>query len=86
MLIPQMTTTHEDQNTESSLMLFLGRIDGKLDSALSRIERHEISHERLTDRVTLLERRWARIAGIAVGAGVGGAGFIKFVTFLLEAV
>lgn len=78
-------TQTNPEGPADSLMLFLGRIDGKLDSALSRLEKHEAAHDRLADRVTILEARWARIAGIAIGAGLGGAGLVKLISYALGA-
>lgn len=55
----------------SNVMLLLGRIDGKLDSALSRINQHDDTLEKHDVRITKLETGKAWVLGYA--AAVSGA-------------
>lgn len=61
--------TYETNN--SNVVLLLGRIDGKLDSALSRIDQHEDTLEKYNERITKLETGKAWMLGYA--AAVSGA-------------
>lgn len=58
-------------NDNSNVMLLLGRIDGKLDSALSRIDQHDDTLEKHDVRITKLETGKAWVLGYA--AAVSGA-------------
>lgn len=57
-------------NDNSNVMLLLGRIDGKLDSALSRIDQHDDTLEKHDERITKLETGKAWVLGYA--AAVSG--------------
>lgn len=67
------------ENQDSNLMLLLGRIDGKLDAALHRINKFETAHNSLADRVNNLEKMKARLLGFSLGSGLFGAGAIKVI-------
>jgi hypothetical protein len=55
---------------DDNLYLLLGRIEGKLDGALQRQERHEQAVEALSARVSSVERSrsWALGAAAVLGA------------------
>ena len=55
----------------SNVILLLGRIDGKLDSALSHIDQHDDTLEKYNERITKLETGKAWVLGYAVA--VSGA-------------
>lgn len=58
-------------NNNDNIILLLGRIDGKLDSALSRIDQHDDTLEKHDVRITKLETGKAWVLGYAVA--VSGA-------------
>lgn len=60
-------SVHNHLDTE--LTLLLGRIDGKLDSALSRMHTIETKHDSLEERLSTLERWRAYLLGAAALAG-----------------
>lgn len=55
---------------DHNIMLLLGRIDGKLDSALARLDNLDSTLEKHDERITALEGnwRWARGVWGALGA------------------
>ena len=62
-----------DGTNNGNVMLLLGRIDGKLDSALSRIDQHDNTLEKHDERITKLETGKALAMGVAaaVSTAVG---------------
>lgn len=62
-----------DDTNNGNVMLLLGRIDGKLDSALSRIDQHDDTLEKHDERITKLEtgKAWAMGVAAAVSTAVG---------------
>ncbi|WP_209316499.1 hypothetical protein [Haematospirillum jordaniae] len=61
---------HEE---DPKMLLLLGRIDGKLDSVLSNLARHETELTALDERVTKLERGLAWFHGVyAVASAITG--------------
>jgi hypothetical protein len=46
------------------LLIMLGRIDGKMDAVIQRLELNDKHHEQLDDRVSALERWRAWILGV----------------------
>lgn len=59
----------QQNHLDTELTLLLGRIDGKLDSALSRMNSIEAKHDALEGRVSTLERWRAYLLGAAALAG-----------------
>ena len=70
-----------DTNNNSNVILLLGRIDGKLDCSLSRIDQHDDTLEKHDERITNLETGKAWVLGYA--AAVSGAIGLAF-EFLLK--
>ena len=71
--------TYDTNN--NNVILLLGRIDGKLDSALSHIDQHDDTLEKYNERITKLETGKAWVLGYA--AAVSGAIGLAF-QFLLK--
>lgn len=53
--------------TPDNLMFMLGRIEGKLDSTLQRLDRHEQRVDEIEARVIALEKSKAYLMGGAAG-------------------
>lgn len=75
----------ERRHLDPELTLLLGRIDGKLDSALARMERIENGHAHLEERVSALERWRAYLLGAAALAGAFSSQIADLVTKGLNA-
>lgn len=58
-------------DTKTGLVLLLGRVEAKLDSALLWLQRHEEKVNELDKRVDALERNRAYIIGIVLAISVG---------------
>ncbi|BAF89575.1 unknown protein [Azorhizobium caulinodans ORS 571] len=58
---------------QNQLYLMLGRIDGKLDNALQRQDKHDKQFEALDRRVTALEsdKMWLIGAATALSSAIG---------------
>ena len=75
----------ERRHLDPELTLLLGRIDGKLDAALARMDRIEDSHANLEDRVATLERWRAYLLGAAAIAGAVASHLAELITRGLNA-
>ena len=60
-------------NNNNNVILLLGRIDGKLDCSLSRIDQHDDTLEKHDERITNLEtgKAWVLGYAVAVSGAVG---------------
>lgn len=68
----------DGDSIRAQVLVKLGNIEGKLDSAIKQFDEHlkmdERVHNNMYDRLSLLERWKARIIGITVGVGaIAGA-------------
>lgn len=75
----------ERRHLDPELTLLLGRIDGKLDAALARMDRIEDSHAHLEERVATLERWRAYLLGAAAIAGAVASHLAELITRGLNA-
>jgi len=67
-------------------MLLLGRMEGKLDSALSRQDRLEAEHQLLRQDIEEVSKRVGRLEtwrGWIIGAGTIISGVIAFLSHLI---
>jgi len=64
-------------NEPDSLIFTLGRIEGKLDSTLTRLDRHEQRVDEIEGRLTALEKGKAYLMG-------GAAAVAAIITFVKE--
>ncbi|NJL70250.1 MAG: hypothetical protein HC888_00955 [Candidatus Competibacteraceae bacterium] len=72
------------QRPPQELLLLLGRIDGKMDSVLLRLEHNDKIHDDLDKRLTSLEKWRAYILGVAAVISALVATFAaKLTTFLM---
>jgi len=71
MTIPTSRQKPSDMTKEmtSELLMFFGRLDAKLDTALQWIRQHEMENDRWNERVQKLERNQAWILGAAAALG-----------------
>lgn len=60
----------------------LGRIDGKLDGALTEQAALRSDHSKLRDRVEGMEKQISRLVGWAIGAGFAGSAATQAITRL----
>lgn len=82
---PSDHTSQFQYHTSPELLLLLGKIDGKLDAALERLSKYEISHDHLTSRVNALENsdagdrgsRKGTLLGLSIGSGLSGAALLE---------
>lgn len=66
------------------LLLLLGRIDGKMDSVLLRLEHNDKIHDELDKRLTALERWRAYILGMtAILSAIIATLATKLTTFIM---
>lgn len=77
---------HTAQESQTSLILLLGRIDGKLDSALSRISSHDVQLNELQKEINLLNR-WKSytIGAITIISVVSGLVANRIASFIFGA-
>lgn len=59
------------------LLIMLGRLDGKLDTALNQMRRAEEHHEELDERVGRLERWKSTAFGVVIGVGALSGGLVS---------
>lgn len=59
------------------LLIMLGRLDGKLDTALNQMHRAEEHHEELDERVGRLERWKSTAFGVVIGVGALSGGLVS---------
>ena len=72
------------QRPSPELLLLLGRIDGKMDSVLLRLEHNDKIHDELDERITSLERWKSYILGVAAVLSALVATFAtKLTTFIM---
>lgn len=64
---------------ENNIFHLLGRLEGKLDTALSQGTKNEKSLEEINKRVGALERWRAYLAGIAVACSTAAALIVKHI-------
>lgn len=63
----------ENQTSNETTMLLLGRIEGKLDAVVAKIEGLEKTHEKHDGRLGSLERSRATVMGWAAAVGAGAS-------------
>ncbi len=67
-------------NDSDSILLILGRLEGKVDALVSAVGVHEENVEKLEERVRILENARAKVIGISAGL----ASVISMVAFAIE--
>jgi len=79
-----MDNHHHTERPSPELLLLLGRLDGKMDAVLRRMDNNDKMHDELEDRITSLEHWRAYILGIAALLSALVATFsTKLTTFLM---
>jgi hypothetical protein len=73
----EMYRQQEGHHMTPELLIMLGRLDGKLDTALNQMRRAEEHHEELDARVDRLERWKSTVLGLAVGVGALSGGVVS---------
>lgn len=59
------------------LLIMLGRLDGKLDTALNQMRRAEEHHKEMDVRVSRLERWKSTTFGVVIGVGALSGGLVS---------
>ncbi|WP_025886467.1 hypothetical protein [Asaia prunellae] len=73
-----MLSPEERTDIPNTLLLLVGRIEGKLDMLLTRDKEQDRKLKDLEERISTIENDRAKVLGIwaAVSLGIGGVGWI----------